>query len=226
MKAPAAAARFFIGAAGENDHQQPMEPALIFVLFLGIMAAVFWFGLRAHKRLVAEFAAWAAAQGLAVREGPWWSTPLEAVGTRAGRRVEVSTFTTGSGKSRTTWLAVIVKGVPGRLELSLVRQGFGTKVSEWFGTKEIEVGDAAFDARWFVRTNRPEFVAAALLPEIRTRIDEVAALGGRSLKIEVQAGQAKYVEQGGVTTKSMQRAERVFPLLEELVALAEVEAAG
>jgi hypothetical protein len=56
--------------------------------------------------------------------------------------------------------------------------------------------------------------------------DEVAALGGRSLKIEVQAGQAKYVEQGGVTTKSMQRAERVFPLLEELVALAEVEAAG
>ncbi len=203
-----------------------MEPALIFLLFFGIMAAAFWFGLRAHKRLVAEFATWAAGQGLTVREGPWWSTPLEAAGTRAGRRVEVSTFTTGSGKSRTTWLAVVVKGVPGRLELSLVRQGFGTKISEWFGTKEIEVGDSAFDARWFVRSNRAEFVAAALLPEIRTRIDEVANLGGRSLKIEVKDGRAKYVEQGGISTKSMQRAERVFPLLEELVALAEVEAAG
>lgn len=203
-----------------------MESAFVFVLFFGIMVAAFWFGLRAHKRLVAEFAAWAQAQGLTVREGPWWSTPLEAEGTRAGRRLNVSTFTTGSGKSRTTWLAVFVSGAPGRLELSLVRQGFGTKIAEWFGTKEVEVGDAAFDGRWFVRTNRPEFVQAALLPEIRTRIDEVAALGGRSLKIEVKGGQAKYVEQGGISSKSMQRVERVFPLLEELVALAEVEAAA
>jgi hypothetical protein len=203
-----------------------MEPALIFLLFFGVVAAVFWFGLQAHKRLVAEFAVWASSQGLAVREGPWWSTPLEATGMRSGRRVEVSTFTTGSGKSRKTWLAVVVKGVPGRLELSLVRQGFGTKISEWFGTKEIQVGDAAFDARWFVRSNRSEFVAAALLPEIRTRIDEVAGLGGRSLKIELKDGRANYVEQGGISSKSMQRVERVFPLLEELVALAEVEAEG
>ena len=203
-----------------------MESPLIFLVFFGIMAAFFWFGLRSHKRLIAEFAVWAAAQGLTVREGPWWSTPLEAAGVRSGRRVEVSTFTTGSGKSRTTWLAVVVKGVPGRLELSLVRQGFGTKISEWFGTKEIEVGDAAFDARWFVRSNRAEFVAAALLPEIRARIDAVAGLGGRSFKIEVQAGQVKYVEQGGVTSASMRRTEQVFPLLEELAALAEVESAG
>ena len=207
-------------------HDGRMQFPWQFLLFIGVAVTFGWLALRSHKKLVAEFAAWAAGHGLAVREGTWWSTPLAAEGVRAGRRVRVHTFTTGSGKSRTTWLEVAVLGVPGRLELSLVRQGFGTKIAEWFGTKEITVGDPAFDARWFVKTNREEFVAAALLPETRARIDAVAGLGGRSLRIEVQAGMVKYVEQGSITQAAMRRAEQVFPMLEELAALAEVEAAG
>jgi len=203
------------------------EEILLPLLMVGGFLALVGFGFRSHKRIQAEFAAWAAAQGLVVREGSWWRTPLEAEGKRAGRRVRVHTFTTGSGKSRTTWLsATVAVGASGRLELSFVRQGFGTKVASWFGAKEVSVGDARFDQRWFIRSNRPDFVVAALLPEMRARIEEVAALGGNALKLEVKDGWAHYVEKGGVSAKACRRLEQAIPLLEELAVLAEVEAAG
>jgi hypothetical protein len=202
------------------DLLMPLTFAVVFVVLIVL-------GVRAQKRMAAEFAAWVAAQGLTAMPGKWWTSPMDANGMRAGRRVRVHTFTTGSGKSRQTWLsAAVCAGSGGRLELSLVRQGFGTKISEWFGAKELTVGDEAFDARWFIKTNRGEFVQAALLPEIRARIDAVAALGGRALRIEVKNGWANYVERGGVSTKSLQRAEQALSLLEELAALAEVEATG
>ncbi|MEY4487805.1 MAG: hypothetical protein RIQ79_313 [Verrucomicrobiota bacterium] len=198
----------------------PLVFAVVFVVLIVL-------GYRAQKRIAAEFAAWVAAQGLTALQGRWWSTPLEANGTRAGRQVRVHTFTTGSGKSRQTWLSAGVRaGADGRLELSIVRQGFGTKISEWFGAKEVTVGDAEFDGRWFIKSNRETFIQAALLPEIRARIDAVAALGGRALKIEVKGGWATYVERGGVSKKSLHRVELALPLLEELATLAEVEAAG
>jgi hypothetical protein len=203
-----------------------MQFPWLFLLFVGVVVGFVWFAIRSVKKLRAEFASWALAQGLTPKEGSWWKTWPSAEGVRFGRNVRVQTFTTGSGKSRITWVEVAVSGVAGRLELELVRQGFGTKIAEWFGAREVTVGDAAFDARWFVRTNREEFVRAALLPEMRARIDAVAGLGGRSLKIEAKGGVVRYVEQGGITTASMRRAEQVFPLLDELVALAEVEAAG
>ncbi len=204
-----------------------MSPLFMPLIFVTVFVVFIVLGFRAQKRMAAEFAAWVAAQGLTALQGRWWSTPLEANGTRAGRQVRVHTFTTGSGKSRQTWLSAAVRaGAGGRMELSLMRQGFGTKISEWFGAKEVTVGDAVFDGHWFIRSNRAEFIQAALLPEIRTRIDEVAALGGNSLKIEVKGGWATYVERGGVSRKSLHRVELALGLLEELATLAEVEAAG
>ena len=61
------------------------------------------------------------------------------------------------------WL-VVLQGRKARANLQALaqRQGFTTRIMEFFGTKEITVGDAAFDAAWFVQTNQPEFLAAAL----------------------------------------------------------------
>jgi hypothetical protein len=197
-------------------------PLLLFVVMAGLMVA--W-AMRTYKRTLEEFRRWAAAQGLSVGEGAWWASLPEATGTRAGRRLRVATFSTGSGKSKQTWLAAAVAvGAGGRLELEFKRQGFGTKVAEWFGAKEVTLGEAGFDARWFVRTNQPDFVKAALLPEMRLRIDAVAALGGRELRIEIKDGWVRYVEHGGVNAQACGRIERALPLLDELAVLAEVSA--
>lgn len=201
---------------------QGIIPVLFFVL---ITAGMLAWGITTHKRMMEQFRAWAAALGLEVKSGKGWTASPEAEGMRGGRILRVNTFTTGSGKSRQVWLAAgMATGVRGGLELEFKRQGFATTVAEWFGAKEVKVGEPGFDGRWFVRTNRPEFVRAALLPEMRTRIDEAGTLGGRAIKIEVKDGWARYVEQGGVNPKACARVERLLPLLEELAVLADVAA--
>lgn len=95
----------------------------------------------------------------------------EATGTIRGKRVRLYNYTTGSGKSKTTWSAVAVTpATHGGLTFTLSHQGLGTKLQSLFGAKEIEVGDAGFDRTWFIQTNAPEFFAAALLPEVRQKL--------------------------------------------------------
>jgi hypothetical protein len=70
-----------------------MSPLFMPLIFVTVFVVFIVLGFRAQKRMAAEFAAWVAAQGLTALQGRWWSTPLEANGTRAGRQVRVHTFT-------------------------------------------------------------------------------------------------------------------------------------
>jgi len=95
----------------------------------------------------------------------------EATGTIRGKAVRLYNYTTGSGKSKTTWAAVgVAPAANGGLTFALAPQGLGTKLKELFGAKEIKVGDMAFDRDWFIQTNAPDFFGAALLPEMQRKI--------------------------------------------------------
>jgi hypothetical protein len=95
----------------------------------------------------------------------------EATGTMRRKPVRIYNFTTGTGKSKTTWSALsVTPAVHAGLTFALTHQGFTSKVMELFGTKEVQVGDAAFDREWFIRSSAPDFFAAALLPEIQAKI--------------------------------------------------------
>ncbi len=76
----------------------------------------------------------------------------------------------------------------GNLTFELQPQGLGTRLAELFGAKEITVGDAAFDAAWFIRTNTPESFGALLLPEIRTRFLTLHNVGGKGTVELARAG--------------------------------------
>jgi hypothetical protein len=118
--------------------------------------------------------------------------------------------------------------VPGAvaLQFDLTRQNFGSKIMEFFGVKEIQVGDAAFDAAWFVRTNQPEYFAAALVPAIRAKL--MAEVGDRrstgSYKLE--NGVVRYTELGGLSAVAVERFATKLPILQDLADVAEVSARG
>ncbi len=98
----------------------------------------------------------------------------------------------------------------------------GSKLMEMFGVKEIQVGDPALDAAWFVRTNQPDFLAAALVPSIRARLLAEPAIG-RSARYKLEQGPVHYAEQGSLATPAvLERLERQLPLLQELADVAEV----
>jgi hypothetical protein len=200
-------------------------------LFLAVCMFLFAGGgyaaVRSAQRTLTRMRAFAERHGLQAAErsalGFTWIESMEGV--QSGRKLRYWTYTTGSGKSRVTWSAVGVEPrADGGLEFEITQQHFGSKILEFFGAKEIQVGDPVFDAAWFVRTNQPEFFAAALVPSIREQM--MAAPGKtRSGQYKLADGRVRYAEKGSWSQAGvLERLEQQVPLLQALADVAEVAA--
>jgi len=202
-------------------------PVLAAVMGLAIVGLIGWAGASSSRRTRDQAQRLADTLGLALDPaqpvlGLFWPNP-RGTGTIRERRVEFFNYTTGSGKSRTTWSALTARPrADGGLTFHLRKQGLGTKVMELFGTKEITVDDAAFDAAWFVQTNQPDYFRAALVGEIRDRF--MAALrAGATGSFLLEYGEVKYAERGTFgNDRRRQRYELIAPLLCDLADVAEV----
>jgi len=117
-------------------------------------------------------------------------------GLRRGKYVRLYTYSTGSGKSRTTWAAVSARTRGRRLSFSLESQGVGSKIKEMFGIKEITVGDRLFDEAWFIRAEPAEFFRIALIPELRERL-MAGRRAGLTGVFRCEQGEVRYAEVGG-----------------------------
>jgi hypothetical protein len=212
-----------------------VNPALVpflvtFLLAAGLGLAV-WAAARQGRRttdnlrelaeqLGLEFVARAPVLGVFYPEA-------RATGQMRGKRVEVFSFSTGSGKSRVWWCAVAA-AVPaaGGLTFHLRRQGFGTKVMELFGAREIQMGEPEFDRTWFVQTNQPEFLRAALLPELRGKINTVVHDPGRAARspeFRLEQAAVRYAEIGSFADAAgCARCRRAAEIVCDLADLAEV----
>ncbi len=139
-----------------------------------------------------------------------------------GRPARFWTYATGSGKSRTEWVAISMRlAGDSRLTVQLKPQGFGTKIAELFGAKEIEVGEPRFDGEWFIRTNAPATCRAALLPELRERLMTARQRGARGV-FTLERGVFAYTEMGTFARDStVARLDSMLPLLRDFAEAAE-----
>lgn len=202
------------------------NPALLVLPGMIAMVVLVIWAARAHARKTRELLhAFAQRAGLRIQEQTilGFTSVQSLEGEQAGRAIRYRTYTTGSGKSRTAWVAVDVRArTEAGLQFDLTRQSLGSKIMEIFGVKEVRVGDPAFDAAWFVRTNQPDFLAAALVPSIRARLMAEPA-GRRGARYKLENGLVQYVEQGHLSSAEvLARLERQLPLLHELADVAEV----
>ena len=202
-------------------------PVLFAVMFLAIVGLVGWAGARSSRRAREQAQRLADALGLELEPaqpafGLFWPSP-RATGTMRDKRVKLFNYTTGSGKSRTTWSALnVTSRADGGLSFKLRKQGLGTKVMELFGAKEITTDDATFDAAWFVQTNQPDFFRAALVGEIRDKLMAVQRAGATGV-FQLAGGVVDYAERGTFgDDRRRQRFELIAPLLCDLADVAEV----
>jgi len=159
-------------------------------------------------------------QGLATQLGleflpaPSWFKKPRVAGMRRGRAVQLYNYSTGYGKSRRTWSAVSAHPAgDGKLTFALRKRDLTTRLNQLFGPKPITVGDAEFDKGWYVQTNQPDFLRAALIPELRTRLMDVRRAGAKGA-FELEHAVVKYAETG--TFILGKRATR-FPALADMV---------
>lgn len=203
------------------------------VLFFGIIGGLFVFlDYAAKRRLREQFLPWVGKLGWKTQPSASWRDHPEAEGDYQGRRGRVYSFAEGRGKSRRRYAAIELRTTAtASLELQFIRRDWLARKAAWGQSvplsagKEVRLGDANFDARWLVRTNRPDVVRAALVHELRARIDALAHPNLRETRLEVGAGRAVYAQQDDFSTvQTRQRAEAALPVLADLVALAEAEA--
>jgi len=200
---------------------------LVFVVgFIGVFAAGIYFSIKAHRNMVARMSAFAERLGFVLVQGARKTDLPRITGVVRGKQVEFYNYVTGSGKSRTNWVAVSVTPVVGvTLTFRITRQGFLSKLQALFGAKEITVGDKAFDGRWYIETNKPDFFRAALLPEVRLKIDAASLAARKHVNVEFKLaeGRVRYAEVGGFSDETLARYEALLPLLCDLADVAEVE---
>jgi len=212
-----------------------MNPAMVPILMIGLFAVMIglvgWAAARQSKLTNENIRQLAAALGLQLEEEPpvlgIFYPEARAAGRLRGKRVELFPFATGSGKSRTQWSAVAA-ALPAACGLTfhLQRQGFGSKFMELFGAREIQTGDAEFDAAWFIQTNQPEYFREALLPELRAKITSlVRELGSRArgMEFRLEQGVVRYAEIGSFASGDcLKRCQRAVEIVCDLADLAEV----
>jgi hypothetical protein len=198
---------------------------LIGVLFMVglVVGAVVW-AVRREIKAARNLTALASRLGLRFRPSKENEKGVgnTVEGDFQGRPARFWTYATGSGKSRTEWVAVSMRlsGDP-RLTVQLKPQSFGTKLAEIFGAKEIEVGETRFDGEWFIRTNAPATCRAALLPELRERLMTARQTGARGV-FSLEKGVAGYTEMGSFAREAtVARLESLLPLLRDFAEAAE-----
>lgn len=196
-----------------------------------MFAFIFWAGGRATAKAWRNGQALAARLGLAMEPaqpklGRFYPPP-QGQGVIRGKRVTFLSYSTGSGKSRVQWAAIrIAPPGAGGLTFAISRQGLLTRLGELFGMKEIEVGDPAFDAKWFLQTNQPEFFRAAFLPELRAKLTSLADQRQLRGEITLKDGIVEYRERGNFHDEALcGRIAGVVELACDLADIAEVWAA-
>ena len=204
-----------------------MPVLLAILLIVGVVVAIVSLAWRQQKLARANLQQLADRLGLKVMRRTGLPGDLgQATGSIGDRLVRFWVFATGSGKSRQNWCAVSVQPrASSTLNFEIRRQGFGTKIMSWFGAKEIEVGEPAFDAAWFIQTNEPEFLAAALVPEIRAKLMGLVGESGED-GYKLIDGEVRFAVKGYFSTAGIaERLEARLSVLADLADVAEVFAA-
>lgn len=207
-----------------------MLPALLVLVFAALVGAMVFWAAKHGETVHRNFDALAARLGLArplndTKRGLFRRAP-EAHGEFRGKPARLFTYSTGSGKSRVTFIALSIRPrASGGLTFEITPQGFGSKIAEFFGAREITVDDPLFDQAWFVRTNQPEFLRAALIPELRARLTafKVDTLSARKPSFKLDGTAVTYSEAGDFFSEpGCERLARTADVLCDFADVAEV----
>jgi hypothetical protein len=222
--APPFLALLFLAARRTGGNPPNPYVLLLFAAgFVGFLALMVVSVRRQQRRAREQLAGLAARFGLELRRQPaklGFESPPTVEGRHRGRQVRFFNYSTGSGKSRTTWSAVTAAvGGTGGFTLELYPENFLVRIATALGMQDIRVGDPAFDQTFVVKSNDPAYATAALLPEIRARLVEERRRGALG-HLAVKGGEVRYAEVGSFDLTA--RAARLGDMLDIACDLAEV----
>jgi len=206
------------GKIVEDADVEILIPVIFFSVMVVMAGVAISFGIRQSKRARENLQRLAEELGLQAVLPPkrrYLPSGLGSVeGNFRGRFVRIYSYSTGSGKNRTQWSAVEVHAEnSGGLSVSISGENIFTRAGRAFGLQDVAIGDEAFDRMFFVRSNQPDYMRMALIPEVRARFIACRDAGARG-SVKVDGGVVKYAETGSLAnTKIIARIPRVLELV-------------
>jgi len=143
-----------------------------------------------------------------------------ASGQYAGRALKFYSFVSGSRRNRQIWQAMSLSCAnPGGLRFELGAQNVVTSaIGAMMGMEDLVLGDAAFDKRFLIGTNAPQFPCAALTPELRSLLLRQWSDRSMGACLKVYGGAIVYAECGAFTEGGI--IARMRAMLEPMALLA------
>ena len=161
---------------------------LVILLFLafpvGIIVLALVISAMAKQAHANAWGAFARQVGLTLNYSGWRSSPT-VTGSYRGYQVYLYTYTSGSGKNKTTYTSFIAyTGIGNRSHLQISKEGFLSKIGKALGFQDIQVGDQAFDEAFIVKSSTPELIPYILTPQIR----QTMVQGSHYLNLRIAQG--------------------------------------
>lgn len=193
-------------------------PLLFFGGIAGVMVLAIMAAVRQQRRAAENLSQLAVKLGLPPPLAPARKTfglsQPEARGQFRGRPLRVYSYTTGSGKQRSHWCAVCATSPnPKRLTLRISGENMLTRAGRALGIDDVATGEPSFDRQFYVKSNDPAFLRAALLPELQASLKAAWAAGARGT-ISVDGDEVRYAETGSFANQAVCAR---MPALAELV---------
>jgi hypothetical protein len=131
-------------------------PMLFFVGFFGLLIWLIWWGNSQHEKAMASVA---EQFDLTHHEGRMFGTNARVEGQHGSCRVVIDTYTTGSGKSRSTWTRFRLDSPRTPYDAHVSGEGVLSFVGKAFKGNDIQIGDARFDDKVLLRGPEAELRA-------------------------------------------------------------------
>lgn len=127
-----------------------------------------------HQKIVAAWGEVAGRLGLQLEVKSRFSRPM-ITGTMNGLPVRVDTFTRRSGNNSTTYTRYQVRYPSAGFDFTLKREGGLARIGRFFGIRDVEMGDDAFDSAFKIKTADPARLERLLTPSVRSGLFRLMA---------------------------------------------------
>lgn len=144
------------------------------IIIVGVIVLIVVAAQQQQKRTVAAWSEAARHLGLQVESRSSFSSPL-ITGTLDGIPVRVDSYSRRHGNNSTTYTRYQVRYPSAGFDFELKREGGLARIGRFFGIRDVETGDAAFDEAFKISTSDPARLREFLTPSVQAGLFRLMA---------------------------------------------------
>ncbi len=172
-----------------------MEALIPLLFFVGLIALSFAIAYFSQQRISRAWGELAERAGLTCEARGFLQSPRVS-GVYRGRPLVLDTYTTGSGRNRTTYTRITLDvRNPANGSFALYNETVFSKIGKVLGMQDIQTGDEELDKHYIIKGQPPSFTLSVLNSiGVRQKLQQI-----RSINVQLSGDDLRFVQIGVLT---------------------------